>query len=99
MAILGKIRRLLGLGRRKNKRMPSMYVSSLDLTKECMVISNSANEKIASIDLKDCDTIICFNNYDIPLRRLSKSCPDIHSNRIVEMGKYMVEIRNLYHRR
>lgn len=97
MAIFKRLRRFLGIEKnRLKKRIPSMYVSELDLSKGFMVISDVKTNEIINIDLynqKGFSTI----NHDYEkkrLNRLSKSCSDIN-NKIIYNDKYRVEMRKV----
>ncbi|URH24825.1 hypothetical protein 15D039_00105 [Fowlpox virus] len=82
MAIFKRLRRFLGIEKnRLKKRIPSMYVSELDLSKGFMVISDIKTNEIINIDLYNQKGFSTINNNHEKnhLNRLSKSCSDIHN--------------------
>ncbi|QRI42850.1 hypothetical protein ChPV132 [Cheloniid poxvirus 1] len=97
MTVLKKIRKFFRIGKsRTKKRIPSTYVSELDISKGYMVISDITKEKIINIDLYDQK---CFTGlYDLDrkgINRLSKSCSDINNKIVYRDNNYRVEMRKL----
>ncbi|UOX38614.1 hypothetical protein [Finch poxvirus] len=97
MTIIKRIRKFFGMEKSKIKRrIPSMYVSELDLSKGYMVISDIKKEKIVNIDLYDHKSFMGM--YDLNregINRLSKSCSDINNKIVYRDNNYRVEMRKL----
>ncbi|ARF02717.1 SWPV1-122 [Shearwaterpox virus] len=88
MTIIKRIRKLFGMEKSKSKkRIPSMYVSELDLSKGYMVIADINKEKIVNIDL--------YDQKGLASNRLSRSCSDINNKIVYKDNIYTVEMRKL----
>ncbi|QGM48765.1 MPPV-141 conserved hypothetical protein [Magpiepox virus 2] len=97
MTIIKRIRKFFGMEKSKiKKRIPSMYVSELDLSRGYMVISDVKKEEIVNIDLYDQKIFTCLYDLDRKgINRLSRSCSDINNKIVYRDNNYKVEMRKL----